>query len=183
MTVQSISCPACGAPVTFAENSQQTQCSYCQTWLTDGNKRQQAPVAGVQHRHLSAAAGPSGVEPDRALPRSWLHLFFVPSGRITRRYYWLGLAVVAGLLWLRTFWAPPALEPAETEPNGLASGFMLIALWIFLMVHVKRWRDRGKSGWWTAIWLLPFGFVWVLYELGFQPSKLQSNQPQSPGGE
>ena len=36
-----------------------------------------------------------------------------------------------------------------------------------LAVYVKRFHDRGKSGWWVLIAFLPLiGFFWILIELG-----------------
>ena len=40
--------------------------------------------------------------------------------------------------------------------------------WMILAVSAKRWHDRGKSGWWSLIMLIPMvGPIWALIELGF----------------
>ena len=50
----------------------------------------------------------------------------------------------------------------------LGALFSLIALWPSLAVYAKRWHDRGKSGWWTLIILIPIvGAIWMLVECGF----------------
>ena len=37
-----------------------------------------------------------------------------------------------------------------------------------LAIHVKRWHDRNKSGWWCLIGLVPLiGSLWIIVELGF----------------
>jgi uncharacterized membrane protein YhaH (DUF805 family) len=42
------------------------------------------------------------------------------------------------------------------------------AIYPAIAVYAKRWHDRGKSGWWTLIILVPaIGSIWLLVELGF----------------
>ena len=45
----------------------------------------------------------------------------------------------------------------------------VIAVWcMILAVWAKRWHDRGKSGWWSLVLLIPMvGPIWALVELGF----------------
>ena len=47
----------------------------------------------------------------------------------------------------------------------------LLALAVFIpsiLVDIKRWHDRDKSGWWMLILLVPIiGAIWFLIELGF----------------
>ena len=52
---------------------------------------------------------------------------------------------------------------------GILGGiFTVIAIYPSLALYAKRWHDRGKSGWWTLIILVPiFGALWLLVELGF----------------
>jgi uncharacterized membrane protein YhaH (DUF805 family) len=43
----------------------------------------------------------------------------------------------------------------------------LVGVFIWLAVAAKRWHDRGKSGWWTLIVLVPFiGGIWMFVEAG-----------------
>jgi hypothetical protein len=45
--------------------------------------------------------------------------------------------------------------------------FTLAAIYPALALYAKRWHDRGKSGWWTLIILIPLvGPIWLLIELG-----------------
>jgi uncharacterized membrane protein YhaH (DUF805 family) len=40
--------------------------------------------------------------------------------------------------------------------------------WPSLAIYVKRWHDRGKSGWWVLIVFVPIiGYLWLLIECGF----------------
>ena len=86
------------------------------------------------------------------------------EGRIGRQTLWLRfivpyivigivLGVIDGLIGL----------------GGILVGlFYLAALWPYLAVLAKRWHDRGKSGWWTLIGLIPvIGGIWILVECGF----------------
>jgi uncharacterized membrane protein YhaH (DUF805 family) len=44
----------------------------------------------------------------------------------------------------------------------------LLFLYPTYAVTTKRWHDRGKSGWWSLIVLVPIiGELWALIELGF----------------
>jgi uncharacterized membrane protein YhaH (DUF805 family) len=53
----------------------------------------------------------------------------------------------------------------------------VLAIWIALALHAKRWHDRGKSGWWTLIVLVPFiGAIWLFVELGCLRGTVGPNQ-------
>ena len=53
----------------------------------------------------------------------------------------------------------------------------LVFLYPALAVYTKRWHDRGKSGWWSLIMLVPFiGPIWALVELGFLSGTPGPNQ-------
>ena len=43
----------------------------------------------------------------------------------------------------------------------------LLLVWPAVVVSIKRWHDRGKSGWWVLVTLIPFvGWLWALIENG-----------------
>ena len=54
-----------------------------------------------------------------------------------------------------------------------AFGFTVVGLlvcWIMLAINVKRCHDRGRSGWFVLISLIPvIGSIWLLIDLGFLP--------------
>lgn len=53
----------------------------------------------------------------------------------------------------------------------------LVFLYPALALYTKRWHDRGKSGWWTLIMLVPIiGPIWALVELGFLTGTPGPNQ-------
>ena len=46
-----------------------------------------------------------------------------------------------------------------------------------IIVGIKRWHDRDKSGWWSLIAFIPLiGFLWVLIECGFLAGTSGSNR-------
>ncbi|NJM55567.1 MAG: DUF805 domain-containing protein [Verrucomicrobiae bacterium] len=48
--------------------------------------------------------------------------------------------------------------------------WLVVSIWNGLAIAVKRWHDRGKSGWWVLIGLIPIvGPIWALVETGFLP--------------
>ena len=55
--------------------------------------------------------------------------------------------------------------------NGVglfSSIFALLVLIPAILVYIKRFHDRDKSGWWVLIVLMPIiGAIWMLVELGF----------------
>ena len=71
----------------------------------------------------------------------YIALFLTPFGRIRRREFWLGFAVVVASSFV--IGAIPAI--------GQSLGFVL--LWPQVVIHVKRLHDFGWSGW---ILLVPF---------------------------
>jgi len=122
-----------------------------------------------------SSAGRKPVVESGEHPQAWSNLLFSFKGQIARKQFWIGFGLVCVIIFIRSLFTNTGTDPTtglvKSEPNLIASILSLVALWIFFAVHVKRFRDRGKSGWWTAIWLVPLGFLWVIYELGFMPSK------------
>ncbi len=115
---------------------------------------------------------------------SELYLSF--SGRISRRTYWLKgvlpLVIISFVLNL--------LVGGLAAIGGRDGGGILAALaglvafvvgialiWPALAISFKRWHDRGKSGWWILIGLVPIiGGLWVLIECGFLAGTPGPNQ-------
>src|SRR6476619_2368481 len=54
---------------------------------------------------------------------------------------------------------------------GVLSGiFALASLIPAVIVYIKRFHDRDKSGWWVLIGFIPIiGAIWLLIEVGFSP--------------
>lgn len=113
-----------------------------------------------------------------------MSLFTSFEGRINRQKWWLGLIVLLIAQWivyfiLMMFLGTSMMEtmeggdPAaiETMSSGMITAMAvatLIFLWPGLALYAKRWHDRGKSGWWTLILIVPIiGPIWALVECGF----------------
>ncbi len=106
------------------------------------------------------------------------------DGRIGRQTWWLGLIALMVVQWIVLFVFSlivggskmGGMDPNNPEAIGTAMGaisipfiiIFLIFLWPSLALYTKRWHDRGKSGWWTLIMLVPLiGVIWALIECGF----------------
>ena len=114
----------------------------------------------------------------------WKYLLTSFEGRISRQPFWLSVLALFIAQWVIMivlsmvfgFSMMGGMDPDTWEQAAAmaASGMMpiiiisLLFLYPALAVYTKRWHDRGKSGWWTLILLVPFiGFIWFLVECGF----------------
>lgn len=111
-----------------------------------------------------------------------LKIFFSFRGRTNRLTFWLslmaaglvpgflGLAAVAAATLYRTRHADQlaTYDPVTSIELILSLPCIAVGIWAGLAVQVKRWHDRGKSGWMVLINLIPIlGTLWSLVELGF----------------
>jgi uncharacterized membrane protein YhaH (DUF805 family) len=100
--------------------------------------------------------------------------FFTTNGRFPRSKYWtffivfyvLG-AIVGGIS-----------EKIHSDVVRVVIGLMFFPLMIVgIIVQVKRWHDRDKSGWWVLINFVPcIGWIWALVECGFLKGTTGPNQ-------
>ena len=88
-------------------------------------------------------------------------LFFSGAGRVARARYWL-ITTVGGVLGL-------ALYLIGELGNHRGAYVLYFAIfWPLLLVGIKRYHDRGKSGLWFLILFIPvIGTIWQAIELGF----------------
>lgn len=119
-------------------------------------------------------------EPARDWTLGWILFSF--DGRIPRRVYWgatIGSTVVFyGIIFAAAFLGGTLGDSGMSSgaaPAEAASAFVGLVLlvlfipmiWISLAIQVKRWHDRGKSGWWVLINLIPWiGALWAFIETG-----------------
>ena len=123
--------------------------------------------------------------------------YFSAQGRVNRQQWWLRLVLPLYLIFsvlvlvdmiAGTFFSVLVLVDigaGTVYPKmgmGLWSGtFILIVLVPAIMVHIKRFHDRDKSGWWLLIALIPLiGPIWLLIELGFLKGTPGPNQYGPP---
>lgn len=109
------------------------------------------------------------------------------QGRIPRRTYWLyalGSGLLIGIvLAILGALIGPSVDPATGAVSGgglygiIAFLLYIPLLWIGLALGVKRWHDRGKSGWWVLIGLIPIvGGIWTFVECGCLRGTVGPNQ-------
>lgn len=104
-------------------------------------------------------------------------LFFKFDGRIGRQTYWIG-SLIAGMAYSTSsqmcLMVVDVLDGADA-PTVMTIGpwafwfvSLVFMLWATTALSVKRWHDRGKSGWWALFGLIPIiGWIWSMVELGF----------------
>ncbi len=94
-------------------------------------------------------------------------LFLSLKGRIGRRTYWQFAAAPA-----LVFMVLIALFDLPLRMGSFGfTMFALLVCWVVFAISVKRCHDRGRSGWFLLVKLIPIvGALWVLVELGFLPA-------------
>lgn len=97
------------------------------------------------------------------------YLFTSAEGRISRQQWWIGIGILV-VIWL--------LSALLLGQDGLIPFIMGILIWLAgIMLHIKRCHDRGKSGWWCLLLIIPLvGFIWALVDLGILPGTIGANE-------
>ena len=97
------------------------------------------------------------------------------KGRIPRSTFWWFHGILFALLLFLGL-----LSESKVIPESLITILSVLMLPLFIMriiVEIKRWHDRDKSGWWVLIGIIPCaGFLWVLIECGFLPGTKGENR-------
>jgi len=95
------------------------------------------------------------------------------EGRIGRSTYWLKFILL--YLAINIVLTIVDMSTGLMIDDGMGGGFgilstifSLVGIWFSLAAGAKRCHDRGRSGWFQAIVLIPIiGAIWLLVELGF----------------
>jgi uncharacterized membrane protein YhaH (DUF805 family) len=86
------------------------------------------------------------------------------TGRISRSTFWLFSAFFFGVYFVCGVVMPQLPDWAKIV---FGIGFFILSL-VSIIVQIKRWHDRDKSGWWVLINFIPLvGPLWMLVECGF----------------
>lgn len=104
------------------------------------------------------------------------------DGRLGRQSYWLrgllfwSINIVAAVLFALAGDAGSATIPLVL----LASVAYIACFFGSLATTVKRLHDRGRSGWFMLIALIPLVGIWLIIEVGFISGEPAENQYGSP---
>lgn len=109
---------------------------------------------------------------------SWGKLWFSFNGRATRFDYWVRAAIPYGVGLFVAMFLDGALGTGD--PASGVGAIMVIyifaAIWPSIAVGVKRCHDRGRSGWFMLLSLVPLLNIWLAVELMFLRGTVGSNQ-------
>jgi len=62
----------------------------------------------------------------------------------------------------------PQNGPVFVRHGPVLVAVFLLTLWPMIAIHIKRWHDRGRPGFWCFLVLAPvFGIPLTILELGF----------------
>jgi uncharacterized membrane protein YhaH (DUF805 family) len=118
---------------------------------------------------------PSAQSLSQGVDRDWKWLLFSFDGRARRGEYWKGtlllvLLVFATVLAIAIPFGLSGLFEGDEPPLVFFIVLLLLMVpvfWSSLAISVKRWHDRGKSGAWVLIGLIPYiGSIWAFIECG-----------------
>lgn len=98
----------------------------------------------------------------------WQKLFLDWNGRINRQPFWIGAILLA----------------VANALNGALFGYAIVGtlvglglVYCGLCVSIKRCHDRGKSGWWCLLFVIPpIGAIWAVIDLGILEGVAGTNQ-------
>jgi len=105
----------------------------------------------------------------------WKYLLLSFDGRINRKPYWMGIIALIAVSIVITIIS--SILGAIFAPLAyLGTIASLATLYPSAALAAKRWHDRGKSGWWTLIALIPLlGALYMLWECGIQEGVPENN--------
>lgn len=114
-----------------------------------------------------------------------LALYVSPRGRIGRARYWMAcmsqIVVLIALIGIAALVVDPSTRSARTPENLLIKGGLIIAYGVFsfttLVLGIKRFHDRDKSGWWSLVSVVPLvGGFYYFVEVGLMRGTVGRNR-------
>ncbi|KAB2832665.1 MAG: DUF805 domain-containing protein [Caedimonadaceae bacterium] len=111
-------------------------------------------------------------------------IFFCRHGRLNRKRYWL-MSLLTTLVFVLYVFALTASGFIQTEPGQpveMGPGLILLLVgyafifFISLMMNIKRAHDRGRSGHFLWLLLIPLVSLWPTIELLFLKGTEGSNK-------
>lgn len=99
-------------------------------------------------------------------------LFLSREGRVNRKVFWLNFWVPVHVIWF----VLGIIDGIAGTMGVLSVIFIIIMIWPYIAVHVKRCHDRGRTGWFLLIYLVPLLCLWPIVELLFIKGTTGSNK-------
>jgi uncharacterized membrane protein YhaH (DUF805 family) len=115
--------------------------------------------------------------------------YFSREGRSSRLEWWIiEILVVFGFRLNELVFEAMATGGGRFDLGAEAGQTWMMAaatlLWLNIASNVRRLHDRGKSGWWSVIYLIPgIGQLWCFIECGFMKGQPHANRYGPPVGD
>jgi uncharacterized membrane protein YhaH (DUF805 family) len=94
-----------------------------------------------------------------------------PKGRLSRRWYWVGMIAVLGIV----FFLMPLVQ--ATVGRWASVVLFLPFYWSIFSLMSQRVHDVGRSAGWLAVLVIPVvGLLWCFVVLGFRRGDPGENQ-------
>ena len=109
----------------------------------------------------------------------WKQFYLSPQGRVGRQDWWLKYALVFVVISVVASVLDSSLGLTDPERGigPISAIATLVMIYPAIIVNIKRYHDRNKSGWWILIALIPIvGAIWQLIELGFLRGTIGQNR-------
>ena len=117
--------------------------------------RNAVPASGAaMPAGYATAAGGTGVIPSGR--DYWIKLFTSPSGRISRKQFWLHGVLPIFVASIVLIWIPV-----------IGQILMLATLWGSICIAFKRFHDLGYPGWYSLVYLIPMVAAGIIVGAGF----------------
>lgn len=94
-------------------------------------------------------------------------LYFSPHGRINRAKYWLYILLLDLFQWTIVLLGAWAAGGGDAAFLVLFYVGAVICFWPGLCLNIKRCHDRGRSGLFILVMLVPIVQIWYLVEILF----------------
>lgn len=108
-----------------------------------------------------------------------INFLFSFQGRTPRRSFWgVLMGIFAAILAVGGIMNELAGDGGKSAYEDVVFAILFLpCMWIGLAMQVKRWHDRGHSGWRVLINAIPIlGPLWVMVELGFLKGTAGANR-------
>ena len=97
--------------------------------------------------------------------------YFDFNGRITRKEFWMNIAIYHFLNLLILFFDRLIIPKYTNIATSFYIIFFLFSLTPIINLTDRRLHDINKNGWWTILYCLPFLNLWLIFLPSLYPSK------------